>query len=245
MDRRVGVPQPGRPNRVTPGPHDGGMDADEPIALGYFGCEPPPGDWSCPVCGADTPHEFRPGRKRVYCSNACKQRAYRWRCDRGIRLLVTPWTPASRSETGPRSHAVRLPVDRASHPADQWGRHVAVCGAFARRVDPRRAGHTEFVPGGRRSCRACTRLIGADPAWHDEYPLFDLDERGYPCVYVPPEERRRRSARRRLGGSREQLAQEPHQELRSVAPTGERHHELTSVVLELGAPRQSLESRLF
>lgn len=230
---------------VTPGEHDVRMNDPEISPVRFIGCgEPEPGDWWCPTCGAYTPHPFRAGRKRVYCSNACKQRAYRWRCNRGIRLLVTPWTPASRSETGARAHAVRHADDRVAQPTDQRGRHVAVCGAFARAVVKRPTWHVEYVPGGSRSCRACTRLIGADPQWFEEYPLLDLDERGYRCVYRPPAERQRRWSARDRSGRGKEIFEEAHEELGRVASAGERHDQLASVLLELGAPRQPLEARL-
>lgn len=166
------------------------MDTTQTL-LGTFGHgEPAPGEWSCPVCRTPTPHEFRAGRKRVYCTNACRQKAYRWRRDHGVRLLATPWTPARRSD-GHRLHAARPPADPAAAPRDQYGRQVAVCGAFARPAPaPLHGGHDEFVPGARQSCRSCTQLIGADPAWRDEYPVLAPDERGYPCVYRPPALRR-------------------------------------------------------
>lgn len=152
--------------------------------------EPPPGAWSCPVCGAAAPHEFRAGRKRVYCTNACRQKAYRWRRDHGVRLQVTPWTPARRSGAG-RMHAVRPPTDPVGEPRDQRGRQAAVCGAFAYPAPPPLPGwHAEFVPGAARSCDSCTRLIGADPTWRERYPVVGPDARGFPCVYRPPELRR-------------------------------------------------------
>ena len=145
-------------------------------------------EWRCPVCATAVTHEFRPGRKRVYCSDACKQRAYRWRCRNGVRVLATPWRPAQRSHAG-RTHVVRPAADFVGTVDDAQQRRVAVCGAFARVDGPRHHGHTEFVPGGATACRSCTRLIGADPAWHTEYPVV---VEAAPPLYVryrPPEER--------------------------------------------------------
>lgn len=153
------------------------------------GVAPEPASWNCPVCGTDTPHTYRPGRKRVYCTNACRQRAYRWRRANGVRLLVTPWSPAGRSHNT-RSHAVRPSADPVGRRHDRAGRRVAVCGAFARVASPERWGHTEFVPWSDRACRACTTLIGADPEWKEHYPIFSLDRHGYPTVYRSPEARR-------------------------------------------------------
>jgi hypothetical protein len=153
-------------------------------------------DWKCPVCGTPTPIRYRPGRARVYCTNACKQRAYRWRRDNGIRLLVTPWKPAERSHNS-RTHAVRPADDVVGEPRDHRERNVAVCGAFARRPSAHPAGHTEFTPGSPRACRSCTRLTGADPAWFEEYPVVAYDERQRRWVYNPPAARERLYAARR------------------------------------------------
>lgn len=127
------------------------------------------GGWQCPVCGVDVPHVYGPGRKRVYCTAACKQRAYRWRCRNGVRLLAAPWRPAERSGFAP-AHAVRPSADVVGERVDERGRQVAICGAFARRNAPSMSSHTEFVPGGTQSCKSCTRLIGADPSWAVDYP---------------------------------------------------------------------------
>lgn len=145
-------------------------------------------EWRCPVCAAAVVHEFRPGRKRVYCSDACKQRAYRWRCRNGVRVLATPGRPAQRSRAG-RTHVVRPAADFVSAHDDDQRRRVAVCGAFARVAEPQLHGHTEFVPGSATACRSCTRLIGADPAWHAEYPVVVEAPPPLYVRYRPPAER--------------------------------------------------------
>ena len=148
--------------------------------------------WHCPVCAAAIAHTYGPGRKRVYCSAACKQRAYRWRRANGVRILATPWTPAQRS--GFRTaHAVRPAVDVVGHARDAAERHVTVCGTFARKAQPANSSHTEFVPGAKNSCRSCTRLIGADPAWARLYPPGRVvwADRRWDWVPNPPEQRRR------------------------------------------------------
>src|SRR5687768_11507099 len=38
-------------------------------------------EWYCPVCDAPAHRTHQAGRPRVYCTNACRQRAYRWRRD--------------------------------------------------------------------------------------------------------------------------------------------------------------------
>lgn len=131
--------------------------------------QPRDATWHCPVCGDEVHHEFGPGRKRVYCTAACKQRAYRWRRQNGVRLLATPWQPAQRSGFT-TAHAVRPAADFVGEQHDERGRHVAICGAFARRDTSPFQSHTEFVPGGGRSCRSCIQLIGADPSWAVDYP---------------------------------------------------------------------------
>lgn len=167
----------------------------------YTDAAPPhdsPADWRCPMCGVEVAHPYGPGRKRVYCSNACKQKAYRWRCANGVRLLVTPWTPAERSGAR-RAHAVRPERDLVAGRGDATGREVAVCGAFARRLPAATRSHTEFVPGAPRSCRSCTQLIGADPRWADDYPpgRVVLLEGRWSWVPNPLEQRRRDAAAHR------------------------------------------------
>jgi hypothetical protein len=148
------------------------------------------------VCGTVVMHEYRPGRKRVYCSNACKMRAYRWRCREGIRLRATPWTPAERSEYR-KTHAVRPTADFVGGRGDALGREVAVCGAFARRVDHERRSHYEFTPGKPRACRSCTQLIGADPDWAVLYPPGRISYRAGRWDWAPnPVEQRRRDFQR-------------------------------------------------
>lgn len=145
------------------------------------------GEWVCPVCRTPVLHEFRPGRPRVYCSNACKQRAYRWRRSHGVRLLATPWRPAARSHNH-RFHAQRPADDFVAAPSDWRGRHVSLCGVFAVPARPTPVGHTEFVPGGSRACASCTRLLGADPAWVVQYPVRD-ERPGQGWRFRPPAER--------------------------------------------------------
>lgn len=140
------------------------------------------------MCGVAVHHEFRPGRPRVYCTNACKQRAYRWRRDHGVRLLATPWMPAERSH-GPRYHAQRPAADFVARPHDVRGRHVTLCGAFGHPARRMPRGHTEFVPGGSGACASCTRLLGADPAWIDDYPVMVNGPGPLDWRYRPPAER--------------------------------------------------------
>jgi hypothetical protein len=115
------------------------------------------GEWWCPVCGRAAHRIFRPGRPRVYCSNACRQRAYRWRCQR--RTAEPPSrTPPTRGRTFDRSHALRPSTDLTAGQHDVRGREVTMCGAFARRARTPPSTHTRFVTGLIWSCRTCTAL---------------------------------------------------------------------------------------
>ncbi len=121
--------------------------------------------WRCPVCQASVARPHRPGRAKVYCTNACRQRAYRWRCARRP-TLVTP-TPPQRARTADRTHAVRSTRDFVAPLADPAGRRVTVCGAFARAASDRPSSyrHTSFYvvdDGGHpppTTCRTCAKLL--------------------------------------------------------------------------------------
>lgn len=120
------------------------------------------GEHRCPVCGDAVAEIFRPGRNRIYCSNACRQRAYRWRRANGIRRFVERDGPAERL-LNDRRHALRDDRDPVSRLRDRRGREVTVCGAFARPIRNARVTHDRFVPEHPWSCDACVRLIGAGP----------------------------------------------------------------------------------
>ena len=45
-------------------------------------------EWWCPVCDRAAHRIHRPGRPRIYCSNACRQRAYRYRRAHGLRTTA-------------------------------------------------------------------------------------------------------------------------------------------------------------
>ena len=119
--------------------------------------------WWCPVCGRAAHHYARPGRPRVYCSNACRQRAYRCRRDehRDHRPSAAPLHRATSRE---RSHAVRQPDALVGGRRDTAGRAVTLCGAFARPARPRPSGHVWFVSDVPWSCRSCTQLGGLNSA---------------------------------------------------------------------------------
>lgn len=120
------------------------------------------GAHACPVCEGAVQQVFRPGRIRIYCGNACRQRAYRWRRANGIRCVVERDGPAERL-LNDRRHALRDHRDPVSRLRDRRGREVAVCGTFARPVRDARVTHDRFVPEHPWSCEACVRLIGVGP----------------------------------------------------------------------------------
>src|SRR5215218_7103094 len=98
-----------------------------------YGCGPKVEEWWCPVCSAPVHRvAHMPGRPRIYCTNTCRQRAYRWRRDHHARLAATPEHPAERASVGVRGHALRSSRDFVSQYSDSRGREVTVCGAMGR-----------------------------------------------------------------------------------------------------------------
>lgn len=121
----------------------------------------------CPSCTRTVVQIYRPGRARVYCNAACRQRAYRWRRDHAIRWHVDRDGPAVRSSTPERRHALRVRRDRASGLVDHRGRRLTICGTFARPSYYDRATHFDFLPEHPWSCASCDALIGAPPPRRD------------------------------------------------------------------------------
>jgi hypothetical protein len=117
-------------------------------------------EWSCPVCEAQILHTREAGRPRIYGTNACRQRAYRWRRDHHARLAATPEHPAERASVGIRGHALRSSRDFVSKCSDSRGREVTVCGALGRPTRLARRMQTSFIADySGYSCRSCIRLI--------------------------------------------------------------------------------------
>jgi hypothetical protein len=117
-------------------------------------------EWSCPVCATQVLHFREAGRPRIYCTNACRQRAYRWRRDHHARLAATPAHPAERASVGIRGHALRSGRDFVSKCSDERRREVSVCGVLARPARLGRFTHTKFVADNSSfSCLSCIRLI--------------------------------------------------------------------------------------
>jgi hypothetical protein len=137
------------------------LDDDSPRSRPVFGAGPKVEEWWCPVCSAPAHRvAHMPGRPRVYCSNACRQRAYRWRRDHHARLAATPEHPAERASVGIRGHALRSKRDFVSQCTDSRGREVTVCGAMGRPARLSQRTHTRFVADlSGYSCRSCIKLI--------------------------------------------------------------------------------------
>ena len=127
--------------------------------------------WTCPVCSTSVPRLRRAGRHRVYCTNACRQRAYRLRCkSRQQHPMASHRDPRPvRATTRDRVHAIREYADVSSGRRDSIGRGVTACGAFGRMsIDtPERFSHLRFASieglAKSRSCRRCTQLSGISP----------------------------------------------------------------------------------
>ena len=125
--------------------------------------------WSCPVCATPVPRWRRAGRHRVYCTNACRQKAYRQRCiSRRERPMAAHRDPRpTRATTRDRVHAVREFRDVLSGRRDSTKRGISACGAFARMAidTPERFGHVRFLATddarNTTTCRRCQQLTGA------------------------------------------------------------------------------------
>ena len=143
--------------------------------------------WWCPVCNGAAHRTRRPGRPKLYCSNACRQRAYRWRRDNHARTVARPCHPASNAFVPfGRYHALRTGRDFVADLSDRRHRQPTVCGVLARPGRLRKhATHSQFVPVSPDACRTCAALIlppldplaPADevPAAHD--PSSYVDDR--------------------------------------------------------------------
>lgn len=179
---RCGGSVPGRRRRptgwgVTALRHDGSMNpALVPLRLAVVGDVV--GVHSCPSCEVPVERIHRPGRARIYCTAACRQRAYRWRRARGIRIFVERDGPAERSVNVHR-HALRDRRDPVSRITDPRGREVTVCGTFAQPARHAPGTHDRFVPDLSWSCEVCTALIGVGD------PLAGLPEASTRWI-VPP-----------------------------------------------------------
>jgi hypothetical protein len=137
------------------------------------------GEHDCPVCAATVLHLHRPGRGRIYCTNACRQRAYRWRRAHGVRLCVERDGPTERMHNFKR-HALRDRRDPVGSLLDHRRREVTVCGLFAKPARHMKVTHTNFLPDHPFSCRTCAELVGASTPHHGVPPHL------MPLITYPP-----------------------------------------------------------
>lgn len=136
-------------------------------------------DWHCPCCNAYTPRTQRPGRPKVYCSNACRQKMYRYRRDHGIRLLCGDRQPKLRAHGARVTHLARPATDPVAHRRTSQRRVVSLCGAFARPAADYAHLNPEFWFDEVHACFTCLGLTGADlPAEPKRYP-WQLAQRTY------------------------------------------------------------------
>lgn len=117
----------------------------------------------CPVCSTTVQQIHRPGRARIYCSNSCRQRAYRWRRRRGVRHCAERNGPVERMVAYGRRHAARHPADPVSRVTDRRNRVPTVCGTFATPSTRMRFTHYDFLPDHPWSCATCVALIDSGP----------------------------------------------------------------------------------
>jgi len=171
VDFAISTAQPAPVRRVAVG----GERARQPVNPIYL--RPQWGaviaEWACPVCGTACDRTYRSGRARVYCTNACRQRAYRLRrrtvgAVADVSAATAALEPASapvRARTRDRLHALRSDGDLVAGRRDSTGRQVTACGAFARsmRDRPSLAWHTDFIAGGPSSCRTCAAVLHVEP----------------------------------------------------------------------------------
>ena len=92
-------------------------------------------EWACPVCGISCNRTYHSGRARVYCTNACRQRAYRLR-----RRAIVGGRPC-RHRSRPRHHT-RRPARPALRRAISWP-----AAATPRVARSRRAGRSHAPRG--------------------------------------------------------------------------------------------------
>lgn len=174
---------------APPPPHQSAIEANRPtrtpralvwriephrraaMLCGAAPCSRVIASWTCPMCSTPLPRRWQAGRHRVYCTNSCKQRAYRHRCEqRRVVPMSTRRHPRPiRATTSARIHAMREFGDVVSGHRDSSGRGVTACGAFALVASdrPERFGHVRFVgadPQNATTCRTCSLLSGAPPA---------------------------------------------------------------------------------
>lgn len=121
-------------------------------------------DWFCPVCSAYTPRVRRPGRPAVYCSNACRQKAYRYRCRHGVRLLRGDGQATERGRGARVVHLLRPESDPLASTRRPDRALVSLCGAFVRPARDHAHLLPDFPFDAVDACFSCVDLTGSDRA---------------------------------------------------------------------------------
>ncbi len=145
-------------------------------------------DWNCPMCGTPTPRTRRPGRPRVYCTNSCRQRAYRDRRRRGVRLLCGDGQPCERSFGRRVEHLMRAPGDVVADRRASNRRAVSLCGAFVRPARDHPDPYTDFAFDHVYACYTCLELTGAarpDPPMQYPWQTARRSYTGPPLAKFP------------------------------------------------------------
>ena len=179
---------------VTPLRHAAGMTTEHRPRSLYIGT---PGDvieqWWCPICNAPAHRLYRPGRPRIYCSNSCRQRAYRYRKANGMRTRATASAPCESAfvlGAFGRRHALRHRSDLLANLSDGRRRRVTVCGALARPTRFAGLRHFDFLLDGASSCRSCVTLVlppgqPPPPIYEPDWPSM-MDRRHVHVPGTPP-----------------------------------------------------------
>lgn len=114
---------------------------------------------NCTQCGKEFERFRGPGRRRLYCSRSCRQRAYESRAYHGAQLL--PLLPSAAEVGRLRYHAGMVSYGKKEHAlvvgALSAGEFRALCGAVVRPL-PRGFGHSQNA-----LCKRCDALA-------DKYP---------------------------------------------------------------------------
>jgi hypothetical protein len=127
---------------------------------------PAPTHRPCSWCAAEFVIARRPGRPRLYCNHACRQRAYEHRHGFEHQRTVRPlpaqvagdvWSGSGYERGGSvapfgRAHAMRTSV------RPEGRRRETLCGVLARPVTGQ-----YFTPMHPRACRTCTTVADSNP----------------------------------------------------------------------------------
>jgi hypothetical protein len=125
-----------------------------------------PSHRACAWCATEFVVAVRPGRPRLYCRQACRQRAYEHR--HGFTHERTPralpgqyagesWSGSGYEQGGLSSGRLRLHAMRTSV-RPEGRRRETLCGVLAAPAPGR-----HFSPGQPQACASCARLVRATP----------------------------------------------------------------------------------